>query len=128
MMIGFGASLSVLLLQSQSIAAFVLPSTTCSVGNSRGLEPSVQCSISSFPRESVSLTRRFAALDDDEDDDDDEDYDDDEGPLANGIDSVSWLPSVAGAKGDNMPIDSTKEVRYVAVLCYASALNETDGF
>jgi len=108
MMIGFGASLSVLLLQSQSIAAFVLPSTTCSVGNSRGLEPSVQCSISSFPRESVSLTRRFAALDDDEDDDD-EDYDDDEGPLANGIDSVSWLPSVAGAKGDNMPIDSTKE-------------------
>ena len=114
-MIGFGASLSVLLLQSQSIAAFVLPSTTCSVGNSRSLEPSVQCSISSVYRESASLTRRFAALDDD-DEDDDEDYDDDEGPLANGIDSVSWLPSVAGAKGDNMPIDSTKEVR-VMQLC-----------
>jgi hypothetical protein len=123
MMIGFGVSLSVLLLQSQAIAAFVLPSTTCSVGNCRSLEPSLQCSISSFHRESVSLTRRFAALDDD-----DEDYDDVEGPLANGIDSVSWLPSVAGAKGDNMPIESAKEVRYVTLrCCCASALNETVG-
>ena len=60
--------------------------------------------------------RRFAGLDDDDDDDEDE-YDEDDdakGPLANGIDSVSWLPSVEGAKGDNMPIESTKEVRFVS--------------
>lgn len=58
-------------------------------------------------------TRRFlAAGDDDElDDDDDDDYDEEKGPLSNGVDSVSWLPSVVDAKGDNMPITSAKEVR-----------------
>jgi Lon protease-like protein len=53
------------------------------------------------------LTRRWAARDDEgdedeEDDDDDEDdefeYDDDEEPLSAGINSVSWLPAVIGAK------------------------------
>jgi len=55
-----------------------------------------------------SVTRRFAALDDD--DEDDAAFDE-KGPLAKGIDSVSWLPSVAGAKGDNMPITSMEKVR-----------------
>jgi len=90
----------------------VLPSTTGSIGNSRSLESAPyndHRKLASFHRE--SLTRRFAGLDnDDDDDDDDEDGIDDKGPLANGIDSVSWLPSVDGAKGDNLPIDSAKEV------------------
>jgi Lon protease-like protein len=44
-------------------------------------------------------SRLFAATDDDDDDDDDydDDYDDDAEPLSKGIDSVSWLPTVAGA-------------------------------
>jgi hypothetical protein len=58
-----------------------------------------------------SLTRRFlSAADEEEDEDEDEDDDDErKGPLSNGVDSVSWLPSVVGAKGDNMPITSAKE-------------------
>ncbi|KAG7341131.1 Lon family ATP-dependent protease [Nitzschia inconspicua] len=61
----------------------------------------------------TSLSRRWLAADDDEDDDDD-DYDEEEeeekkGPLSKGIDSVSWLPSVIGAKGDNVPITSAKK-------------------
>lgn len=61
-----------------------------------------------------SLTRQFlSAADEDEDDDDEEDDDDDQkGPLSNGVDSVSWLPSVVGAKGDNMPITTAKEVSH----------------
>jgi hypothetical protein len=38
------------------------------------------------------------ALEDDEDEDDYDDDDDDDDPLSRGIDSVSWLPSVVGAK------------------------------
>jgi len=107
-MIGFGVSLSIFLLHSQGSTAFVLPSTTRSVGSSRSLEIapySEHRKHVSFHRE--SLTRRFAGLDDDDEEDEDDD-DEFKGPLANGIDSVSWLPSVDGAKGDNMPIESTK--------------------
>ena len=56
------------------------------------------------------MTRRFLAADDDDEDFDDDDLEE-KGPLSDGVDSVSWLPSVVGAKGDNMPItSSTKEV------------------
>eukprot|EP00535_Pseudo-nitzschia_heimii_P000452 CAMPEP_0197174120 /NCGR_PEP_ID=MMETSP1423-20130617/781_1 /TAXON_ID=476441 /ORGANISM="Pseudo-nitzschia heimii, Strain UNC1101" /LENGTH=464 /DNA_ID=CAMNT_0042623017 /DNA_START=168 /DNA_END=1562 /DNA_ORIENTATION=+ len=110
-MIGLGANLVFLLLKSPTTLSFVLPSKKYSVGGSRKFVTSRRnqhTDRSLSPR--GSLVRRFAALDDDEDDDEDEDDDfDDKGPLANGIDSVSWLPSVDGAKGDNMPIDSAKD-------------------
>jgi Lon protease-like protein len=37
------------------------------------------------------------------DDDEDDEFDEVEGPLANGIESVSWLPSVVGAKDIDNP-------------------------
>jgi hypothetical protein len=49
------------------------------------------------------VTRLYAADDEDEDDDDEQ-----EGPLGKGVDSVSWLPSVAGEKGGE--ISGAKEV------------------
>jgi hypothetical protein len=116
-MIGFGVSLSLFLLQSPSTAAFVLPSPTGLVRSGPSLKLA-HCRHLSNRRSRTTtvqphrnaLTRRFATPGDDEEDEDD-DFDDDKGPLANGIDSVSWLPTVDGAKGDNMPIDSTTEVR-----------------
>jgi len=105
-MIALGISLSLFLLQSQTTGAFVLPTTSCSsvAGNSKGLDSSY-CNV---PREFE--TRRFMGLDDDDEEDDDDDgFEDDKGPLAKGIDSVSWLPSVDGAKGDNMPINTPPE-------------------
>lgn len=42
------------------------------------------------------LTRVYAFSDEDDEDEDDED----DGPLSKGIDSVSWLPSVKGKKGN----------------------------
>ena len=39
---------------------------------------------------------------------DDEDEDDGEDPLGNGVDSVSWLPSVVGSKGSE--VTSVSEV------------------
>lgn len=112
-MIAFGVSLSIFLLQITATAAFVPPSTKCSVGNSQSLHPA-HCDDHQkdlFLRRKF-LTRRFAGLDDEGEDDDDDEFDD-KGPLANGIDSVSWLPSVDGAKGDNMPIDTPEDVRHV---------------
>ena len=71
---------------------------------------------------SSEWTRRLSASENEEDDEDDDDdmYDDERGPLANGVDSVSWLPSVIGQKGDNMPITSKKEVSNPSssVVCY----------
>lgn len=55
-----------------------------------------------------SRTCRWAFKDDEEEDDEEED--EKRGPLSKGIDSVSWLPSVIGSKGDNLPITSAKEV------------------
>lgn len=58
-----------------------------------------------------SLVCRFGAVDgddDEEDDDYDDDDDDDDSPLSKGIDSVSWLPSVDGAKSEKIPIESVK--------------------
>ena len=54
--------------------------------------------------------------DDDEDDDEDEfDLDDeDSGPLAKGVDSVSWLPSVSGQKDIQDP--QPKEVSTCLVM------------
>jgi hypothetical protein len=72
---------------------------------------------------SSSWTRQFATSNsDDEDDEDDDDDDDDDtynemkGPLADGVDSVSWLPSVIGGKGDNMPVTTKKEVRITELV------------
>jgi len=45
-------------------------------------------------RISLQMTRKGDA-DNDDDDEDDEEDDDEEDPLSNGIDSVTWLPSVA---------------------------------
>ena len=54
----------------------------------------------------TTTARKLAEQDDSEDEDnDDEDYDE---PLAKGIDSVSWLPTVKGAK--NVEITGAKEV------------------
>ena len=108
-MIAFGAALSLFLLQNQA-TGFVVPSASSSIGRNQCFEAASATFTShkkcgSFRHE--SLTRRFAALDDDDEDD----GFDESGPLAKGIDSVSWLPSVSGAKGDNMPITSTTEVR-----------------
>lgn len=54
-------------------------------------------------------TRLFASDSDDGFDDEDEDEDD---PLGKGIDSVSWLPSVIGAR--SVDISSVKKVRVVS--------------
>jgi hypothetical protein len=51
------------------------------------------------------------AEDDEDEDDDEDDYDlddEDSGPLANGVDSVSWLPSVTGQQ--NIKDPQPKEV------------------
>jgi hypothetical protein len=103
----FGVSLSLVLLQKHKADAFLLPST-CPAGRTLCLESS---SLIGNRHQQVihrgSLIPRFAGSNDDDEEDDDAE----EGPLAKGIDSVSWLPSVEGAKGDNMPIESTKQVR-----------------
>ena len=121
-MISFGAALGIFLLLNTA-TAFVSPSTACSAGISRCLETAAFTNRSSLPRE--FSTRRFAALDDE--DDDDEEEEDEQGPLSKGIDSVSWLPSVAGAKGDNTPITSTKEVREITALIYYHTMYTTMG-
>lgn len=61
---------------------------------------------------------QLAADDDDEDEDDDDDEEEEKGPLSKGIDSVSWLPSVVGGKGDNMQVSSVKEVRHVLIFVH----------
>jgi Lon protease-like protein len=61
--------------------------------------PTLASSESSPALQRQSSTCRRLAIDDDEDDEDDDDLDDLE-PLAEGIDSVSWLPTVLGGKGD----------------------------
>jgi len=54
-------------------------------------------------------SRLFSSEEDDDYDDDDEDVDSDE-PLSKGIDSVSWLPTVAGAKpGSGADDDSIRD-------------------
>ena len=59
----------------------------------------------------TTVVRRLADDDDDLDAEDDE-----EGPLGKGIDSVSWLPSVVGKKGESVP--SAKVVSNY-ILCEA---------
>ena len=71
-----------------------------------GYENSMSSAFVQNPRSNIRL---FAADDDDEDEDDEEE--EEGGPLAQGVDSVSWLPTVAGAKGGG--ISSVKEVRFV---------------
>jgi hypothetical protein len=58
--------------------------------------------VSTWSPPKTIITRWLAEkdLDDDDDDDDDDEHDMDEsrGPLARGVDSVSWLPSAVGAR------------------------------
>jgi len=99
----------IFLLQNYRAAAFLLPST-CPVGRIIRLETDAFVNNQKHGIYRRSLIRRFAVADDDEDDEDEEEEEyDDRGPLAKGIDSVSWLPSVEGAKGSNMPIETTKQ-------------------
>jgi hypothetical protein len=56
------------------------------------------------PSTRQAMVTRLYAAEDDEDDDDETSL----GPLGKGIDSVSWLPSVVGEKGE--PIAGAKEV------------------
>jgi len=99
----------IFLLQNYRAAAFLLPST-CPVGRIIRLETDAFVNNHKHGIYRRSLIRRFAVADDDEDDEDEEEEEyDDRGPLAKGIDSVSWLPSVEGAKGSNMPIETTKQ-------------------
>lgn len=49
------------------------------------------------------------AAEDDEDDDEEEEEDEEEGPLAKGINSVAWLPSLVGKKGSTKTITTTRE-------------------
>ncbi|KAL7563193.1 hypothetical protein ACA910_014469 [Epithemia clementina (nom. ined.)] len=52
----------------------------------------------------MRISRRMALSRDDDDEDDDDEYDDDEeNPLGNGVASVSWLPTVVGAKNVQNP-------------------------
>jgi hypothetical protein len=48
-------------------------------------------------------------IDEDDDEDDEEDEEGGGGPLGNGVDSVSWLPTVVGGKGEK--VAGAKEVR-----------------
>mmetsp|Transcript_50573 Transcript_50573/g.54693 ORF Transcript_50573/g.54693 Transcript_50573/m.54693 type:complete len:457 (+) Transcript_50573:112-1482(+) len=93
----------IFLLQNYRATAFLLPS------NIR-LETNVFVNNPEHGIYRRYLIRQFAVAndDDDEEEDEEEEYDD-RGPLAKGIDSVSWLPSVEGAKGSNMPIETTKQ-------------------
>lgn len=55
------------------------------------------------------LARPLRMINEDNDDDDEEDWEDeDDGPLSEGIDSVSWLPTVVGAQDVESP-QITKE-------------------
>ena len=68
-----------------------------------------------------STTRLSMVEDEDEEDDDDDEDDDDVGdrddPLGKGIDSVSWLPTVIGAK-DMATSTSTREVSWPPPMRY----------
>ena len=96
--------------QSQQKEALPRPSTTAfSLLRSEQQQGQLQ----PYQRFSLVGQKLFAANDDDDDYDSDEDEDDDDeenGPLSNGIDSVSWLPSVVGKTGENN-IKGAKEVR-----------------
>ena len=68
--------------------------------------------------------------DEDEEDDDDDEDDDDVGdrddPLGKGIDSVSWLPTVIGAK-DMATSTSTREVSWAPPMRYFVASSHFRG-
>lgn len=53
---------------------------------------------------------------DDEDDEDEDEYDDDDGPLSDGIDSVSWLPTVLGAKDIENPKISRDDSEFLPLF------------
>ena len=67
-----------------------------------------------YRRRLITTTKAVADDDNDEeeeddDDDDDDDDEDDEDPLSKGIDSVSWLPTVVGAKASSDKVTGTRE-------------------
>lgn len=107
---GLAFSRSVLLVKARG-ACSMSPDVQLAAGKRRHLVASRRNRETHCPKS--QLTRRRLASDendDDDDDEDDEEYEEQSGPLKDGVDSVSWLPSVIGAKGDKMPITSAKEV------------------
>ena len=97
--------------QNQKDAALVRRSTT-TLSLLRSEQQQQQLQLQPYQRFSLVGQKLFAANDDDEEDEDydsdDDDDDEENGPLSNGIDSVSWLPSVVGKTGEN--IKGAKEV------------------
>lgn len=75
---------------------------------------SVHCADAKAVRSRLLTQLWAAAADDDEDDDDEDDEDESDEPLGNGVDSVSWLPSVIGGKG--ISVSGTRMVRFVILL------------
>ena len=67
----------------------------------------------------LALRKRSVVLrmvDDDDEDEDDDEYDEEEGPLADGIDSVSWLPTVLGAKDIENPKISRDDSEFLPLF------------
>jgi hypothetical protein len=103
------ATCCLLTLQADAFVPASIRSTKLALVNSR----MVTSTTSPNKLSRTTVVRRVAA-DDDDDDLDADDYE--EGPLGKGIDSVSWLPSVVGKKGESVP--SAKEVSD-NILCQA---------
>jgi hypothetical protein len=97
--LALAATCCLLTLQADAFVPASIRSTKLALVNSR----MVTSTTSSKKLSRTTVVRRLAADDDDWDADDYE-----EGPLGKGIDSVSWLPSVVGKKGESIP--SAKEV------------------
>ena len=68
--------------------------------------------------QSLHSLRKQSALRmvDDDDDEEDDDYDEEEWPLADGIDSVSWLPSVIDAKDIDNPKISRDDSEFLPLF------------
>jgi hypothetical protein len=98
-----------LTLQADAFIPASIRSTKLALVNSRMVTSTTSPNKLSLSR--TTVVRRLAADDDDLDADDYE-----EGPLGKGVDSVSWLPSVVGKKGESVP--SAKEVSD-HILCQA---------
>jgi hypothetical protein len=105
-----------LLCFAQTVDAFVPRSRTSSQLTPVGA--------AAAPKTIRFVSTRLYAVDDDDDDEDDED-EDDENPLGKGIDSVSWLPSVAGQSAGE-EVSSIKEVRRYFVVGYPNPRSQID--
>jgi hypothetical protein len=90
---GLASDVEAFTLQPSQVVRAVMPSKGVQISSQRLVGP------------------RWATGDDMDEDDDEDDEEDEEGrggPLGNGVDSVSWLPSVVGGKGEQ--VAGAKEV------------------